>query len=83
MLEARKISGDYSYEESPVIIRKRRVKKASTMQAKIVVVGCVLCAVLTGLMLTATHSQITHKTDEIIQIKSEISDLQNANERLK
>jgi len=83
LLEARQISGDNNYEQSPLIIRKKRVKKAGMMQAKIVVVGCVLFAVVTGLMLTATHSQVTHKTDKIIQIKSEISDLQNANERLK
>lgn len=83
MLEARQISGDYSYEQRPVIRRKTKAKKAGMMQAKIVVVGCILFAVLTGLMLTATHSQVTQKTDNIIQVKREISDLQNANERLK
>lgn len=53
------------------------------MQAKLVIVGWVFLAVMTGLMLTATHSQITHKTANINQTKEEISDLQNANERLK
>lgn len=83
MLEARQISGDYSYEQSPVIRRKKGVRKASLTQLRIAVVTCILLAVVAGLMLTATHIQITQRNDRIIQIKGEISDLQNANERLK
>ena len=86
MLEAKQIShayGDYIYEPRPVIKKRTKVKKASMLQAKIALVGCVLLAVVTGLLLTATHAQIISKTDNIIQIKAEISDLQNANERLK
>lgn len=88
MLEARQISEDYIYEQEPVITRKvirRKAKsrKAGVMLAKIIVVGSVLLAVVTGLMLTATHAQITYRNSNIIQIKNEISDLQNANERLK
>lgn len=87
MLEARKISGDYCgdyyHEERSVRRSKAKSNKAGMLAVKLIVVGCVLLAVVTGLMLTATHSQVTHRSDKINQIKGEISDLQNANERLK
>lgn len=83
MLEARQISGDYNYELKPVIKRKKNVRKASLILFRIAVVTCILFAVVTGLMLTATHTQIIQRSDKIAQIKGEISDLQNANERLK
>lgn len=88
MLEARQFSQDYSYEQEPVITRKvikRKVKsrQASLIFAKVLVVGIILLAVITGLMLAATHAQITYRNSNIIQNKKEISDLQIANERLQ
>jgi cell division protein FtsL len=86
LLEAKQIShvyGDYSYKPRPVAKPKPEAKKANNLAVKVAIVSCVLLAVITGLLLTATHTQITYKTDNIIQLKREISDLQNANERLK
>jgi cell division protein FtsL len=88
LLEAKQIShtyGDYIYQPRPVVRPrpKAKNKNKNMLLAKVVVVGSVLFAVLIGLLLTATHAQITSKTDNIIRIKNEISDLQNTNERLK
>jgi cell division protein FtsL len=86
LLEAKQIShaySDYNYKPRPIVKPRPKVKRANMFIAKIVVVSGVLLAVLTGLLLTATHAQITYKTDNIIQLKREISDLHNANERLK
>jgi len=83
LLVAKQISHDYSYHEEPVVSRKRRGRKAGPVQEKLILVGCIFLAVITGLMLAATHAQITDRNANIIQVKQEISDLQNANERLK
>jgi hypothetical protein len=50
--------------------KRTKVKKASMLQAKIALVGCVLLAVVTGRLLTATQPKFISKTDNIILIKA-------------
>jgi hypothetical protein len=69
LLEAKQIShvyGDYSYKPRPVAKPKPEAKKANNLAVKVAIVSCVLLAVITGLLLTATHTQITYKTDNIL-----------------
>lgn len=88
MLAARQLSQEYRYQEERIYQgeltrRKRRAKKTNPVTEKLVITGCVLFAMVVGLMLTATQAMITDRADKIIQAKTEISNLQNGNERLK
>lgn len=89
MLAARQLSQEHRYYEEERICqgelthRKRRAKKSNPVKEKLVITGCVLFAMVVGVMLIATQAMITDRADKIIQIKTEISNLQNGNERLK
>lgn len=88
MLVAKKLPREYELEEKhsekrTFPRRKQRTQKADSVKEKMIIVGCVFVALFMGLMLIGTQAAITDHTDKSIQLKAEISDLQNSNERLK
>ncbi|MGI6066989.1 MAG: septum formation initiator family protein [Bacillota bacterium] len=87
MLVARKLSQEDRYQQyennrQSSFRSKRRVKKCAAVE-KLVITGCVILALAVGLLFTATQAMVTERSAKITQIKTEITDLQNANERLK
>lgn len=88
MSVARKLSQENQYQQQygtnhqNSISPKRRAKKSAAGE-KLAITGCVILALIVGILFTATQAMVTERSAEIIQVKSEISDLQNANERLK
>lgn len=90
MLAARKLNQEYAYEYeefSPArrtkSSRKIRPKKAGAAREKLIIITSICFIFVVGLMFTATQAMITDRSNKIIQVKSEITDLQNGNERIK
>jgi len=83
LLVAKQISQIYEPERQVTGHPRPKRKKRSPVVEKILIVGCVLTGLAIGLILTATHAELNRRAAKIIQIKSEITSLQNDNERLK
>lgn len=88
MLEARKLNQDYAYDEFPPVrlkktSRKIRPKTAGPAREKLMIISSIGLVFVICLMFTATQAMITDRSNKIIQVKGEISVLQNSNERIK
>lgn len=83
MLEAKQLFETPEFIPEAPPSPRVKVKKANPLKQKMVIVSCVIVAFVVALLFAATHTKLTMNGARINQLKTEISSLQNTNERLK